>query len=97
MVELKEQELYQEISLLVDGKQIGEAEIELTDHMLARLVIYEPYQNQGFGTEILKQLKEKYQINKLWVKTDNERAIHVYENQGFQIKNPTMYLMETNN
>ena len=96
-IELKENELYQEIELFVDGKKIGEAEVEIKSKMLSRLSIFEPYQNKGYGQEIVKLLKEKYGCNNLWVNADNERAIHVYEKLGFRKVKSTMYLMEDNN
>lgn len=93
MISIKENELYQEIELFHGQIKIGEAEVELNSHMLAKLVIFEPYQNKGFGTEAVKMLTEKYNLNNLWVRTDNEHAIHVYEKNGFRIKKPTMYEM----
>lgn len=92
-IEVKENELYQEIELFCGETQIGEAEIDLKNHTLAKLVIFEPYQNRGYGTEIVKMLTEKYNLNNLWVKADNECAIHVYEKCGFKINKPTMYEM----
>ena len=47
MIELKENEVYLEVSIMADGIHIGEAEVELKSHMISRLVIYEPYQNKG--------------------------------------------------
>lgn len=94
MIEIKENELYQELSLYADGVHIGEAEVDLRFKMLSRLVIYEPYQNKGYGTEIVKMLTEKYGCNCLWVKADNDRAMRVYEKCGFKKTEPTMYLME---
>lgn len=40
MITLKENELYQEIELFVDGEKIGEAEIEIKGKMLSRLSIF---------------------------------------------------------
>jgi GNAT superfamily N-acetyltransferase len=79
----RENELYQEIELSHDGVKIGEAEVDLKNHMLAKLVIFEPYQNQGFGTEVVEGLVEAYGLVNLWVNADNSRAIHVYEKCGF--------------
>jgi len=90
---LKENELYQEIELFRDETKIGEAEVDIKNHMLARLCIFEPYQNQGFGTEVVKELIEKYDLKNLWVNADNSRAIHVYEKCGFRINKPTMFEM----
>lgn len=94
MVEIKENELYQEIELFVDGKKIGEAEVDLKNKMLSRLSIFPPYQDKGYGTEIVKMLTAKYDLNILWVNTDNKRAIHTYEKNGYKIAEPTMYLMK---
>ena len=93
MINIRENELYQEIELFHGQIKIGEAEVELNSHMLAKLVIFEPYENKGFGTEAVKMLTEKYNLNNLWVRTDNEHAIHVYEKNGFKVKKPTMYAM----
>lgn len=79
MIEIKENELYQEIELFVCGEKVGEAEIELKGKMLSRLSIFPPYQNRGYGTEIVKMLNEKYGCNVLWVNADNKKAIHTYE------------------
>ena len=93
MIEFKENELYLEIEICVDDEKIGEAEIELNGKMLSRHSIFPPYQNKGYGTEIVKMLNEKYGCNVLWVNADNKRAIHTYEKNGYTIKEPTMYLM----
>lgn len=90
---IKENELYQEIELYHGQIKIGEAEVELTKHMLSKLVIFEPYQNQGLGTEIVKMLTEKYNLDNLWVNAENTHAIHVYKKCGFKISKPTMYEM----
>lgn len=87
---IKENELYREIELFDGQTKIGEAEVDLENHMLARLVIFEPYQNQGFGTEAVKMLTETYGLTNLWVKADNSHAIHIYEKCGFRISGPTM-------
>lgn len=93
-LELKENELYQEIELFVDDVKIGEAEVEIKGKMISRLCIYEPFQDKGYGTEVVRLLNEHYGCNCLWVKADNERAIHTYEKNGYKKNRPTMYLME---
>lgn len=93
VITAKENELYREIELFRDGVKIGEAEVDLKNRMLAKLVIFEPYQNQGFGTETVKMLTDRYGLDNLWVNADNARAIHVYEKCGFGIKRPTMFEM----
>lgn len=95
-VRIKEKELYQEIDLYIGNTKVGEAEIEINGHMLSRFVIYEPYQNKGYGTRILNDLIQKYLLTNLWVNADNERAIHVYEKFDFKKVEPTMYKMEVN-
>ena len=89
----KENELYREIELYDGDTKIGEAEIDLKNHMLAKLIIFEPYQNQGIGTEVVKMLTEKYGLTNLWVRYNNPRAIHFYEKCGFRISKQTMYEM----
>lgn len=93
MITIKENELYQEIELFLDDVKIGEAEVDLKGKMLSRLSIFPPYQNKGYGTEIVKMLNEKYNCECLWVNADNERAISVYKKNGYEIAEPTMYLM----
>lgn len=93
MINIKENELYQEIELFHGQIKIGEAEVELKSHMITKLIIFEPYRNKGFGTEAVKMLTEKYNLNNLWVKADNEHAIYIYEKNGFKVKKPTMYEM----
>ena len=53
-IELRENELYQEIEIFVDGNKIGEMEVDLKGKMLSRLAIFEPYQNKGYGQKIVK-------------------------------------------
>jgi RimJ/RimL family protein N-acetyltransferase len=91
----KEKELYRELELYTDdGVKIGEAEVDISNKMLSRLTIYQPYQNMGYGTEAVKRLMQDYDLKCLWVNADNNRAIHVYEKCGFKKVKPTMYLME---
>lgn len=90
----KENETYKELELYHGDTKIGEAEVDIAGKMLTRITIYEPYQNKGFGTEVLKMLCRDYGCKCLWVRADNERAIHVYEKCGFKKVKPTTYLME---
>lgn len=91
----KANELYRELEIFDGDTKIGEAEIELKGHMLSRLVIYEPYQNSGYGTEIVKVLTDNYKLTNLWVNADNERAIHVYSKCGYHLRDAKMYEMTT--
>lgn len=93
MIELCEKEVFQQIDLIVDDVKIGEAEVELNNKTLSRLVIYPAHQNKGYGTKIVKALTEKYNLNNLWVVCDNARAIRVYEKNGYKVVKPTMFLM----
>jgi len=93
MVTIKEQEQYIELELFDGETKIGNAEVDVANKMLSRFEIYEPYQNKGYGTEALKQLIDKYDIDNLWVRSDNKRAIHVYEKYGFEIDESAMYSM----
>lgn len=97
MINLKENELYQEIEIMVNDFKIGEAEVDIKNKMLSRLVIFEPYRNTGYGKKVVELLINKYGCNNLWVNADNKNAIHVYEENGFKIVEPTMYLMEIKN
>lgn len=92
-IEYKVNELYREIELFHDGIKIGEAEVDVNGKMLSRLNIYEPYQGKEYGTEVVRELTERYGLIDLWVNADNARAIHVYEKCGYTIKEPTMYRM----
>ena len=89
----KENELYRELELFDGQCKVGEAEVDLKNHMLARFVIFEPYQNRGLGTDFVKMLVERYGLDNLWVNADNSHAIHIYEKCGFEISKPTMYEM----
>ena len=90
----KRNEMYRELELFDGDIKIGEAEVDIDGKMLSRLTIYDPYQNKGYGTAIVKAFIKDYGINCLWVNADNDRAIHVYEKCGFKTIKPTMYLME---
>ena len=94
LITLKENELYQEIELFVDDVKIGEAEVDLKGKMLSRLSIFPPYQNKGYGTEIVKMLNERYGCDCLWVNANNDKAISIYKKNGYKIEEPTMYLMK---
>ena len=92
MISIIPKETYTEIDIMKGSEKIGFAEVSGTE--LCRLNIYEPFQNKGYGQEALKQLIEKYGINKLCVVSDNDRAFHIYEKAGFQIAETYMNKME---
>ena len=56
----KENELYREIEIFVDDTKVGEAEVDITNKMLCRLAIYEPYQNKQIGTQVVADLTKEY-------------------------------------
>ena len=97
MITFKENELYKEIELFDGNIKIGEAEVDLKGKMLSRLSIFPPFQDKGYGTQVVKMLNEQYDCDCLWVNASNTRAIHVYEKNGYSIVKPTMYLMQREN
>lgn len=91
---LKEKEHFIEIDIkLPDGRLIGTAEIEPNEKMLERFTIFEPYQNLKYGQQALSELIDAYGIKKLWVRSDNEKAIHIYKKAGFKKNKETMFEM----
>ena len=91
---LKEKEHFIEIDIqLSDGTLIGTAEIEPNEKMLERFAILKPYQDKGYGQKALSTLIDVYGIKKLWVRSDNEKAIHIYEKFGFKGKREVMFEM----
>ena len=96
MIKIKENETYIELELYDDDRKIGNAEVDITNKMISRLNIYEPYRNIGYGSNVVEMLNKTYGCDCLWVEAKNEHAIHVYEKNGYKIVKPTMYLMERN-
>lgn len=91
---IEKTDTFVENDIVIDGVTVGNVELNPEKHEISRLVIYEPYQNKGYGTRVVKELiKEGY--NSLWVRSDNERAIHVYEKCGFIKKGKVMVEMRT--
>ena len=89
-------ETFIEHDIIVDSVTIGTVELCPERMEIARLNIYEPYQNKGYGSEVVKSLvKQGYKS--LWVRADNARALHVYEKCGFVKKKATMIEMEIKN
>ena len=81
-VELSQKETFIEFELKVNDIKIGYVELNPDKHEITRLEIYEPYQNKGYGTEVIGELIGRGYDN-LCVASDNSRAIHVYEKCGF--------------
>ena len=94
-MQIVETDHFIEINITLDnGLLIGTAEVEPNKHALERFVIFEPYQNKGYGQQALDMLMQKYMLKTLWVRSDNKRAIHVYEKAGFKRSRETMFEME---
>ena len=80
---IEKTETFIENVITVDNIQIGTVELCPERMEIARLNIFEPYQDKGYGTEVVKSLVEQG-YKSLWVRADNARAIHVYEKCGFE-------------
>lgn len=90
---IEQTESFVEHEIYVGDTKIGEVELCPERHEISRLVIYEPFQNKGYGTTAVKGLVRRG-YNNLWVRSDNPRAIHVYEKCGFRKSNTVMYRMD---
>ena len=91
-MQIKKTETFVEHNIILNDTKIGTVELCPERNEIARLVIFEPYQNKGYGTKVVKSLVEEgYTL--LWVRSDNSRAIHVYEKCGFKRGNTHMFEM----
>lgn len=81
-LKIEQTEIFIENDIVIDDVKVGNVELCPERKEISRLVIYEPYQNKGYGTEVIKTLVNQG-YKSLWVRSDNERAIHVYEKCGF--------------
>lgn len=86
-------ETFIEHTIMIDSIQVGTVELCPERMEISRLNIFEPYQNKGYGTEVVKNLVAQG-YKSLWVRADNARALHVYEKCGFVKKEATMFEME---
>lgn len=91
-MKIEKTETYIEHDIIVDGVKVGTVELCPERHEIARLVIFEPYQNKGYGTQVVKELVQNG-YKSLWVRSDNSRAIHVYEKCGFKRGETRMFEM----
>jgi ribosomal protein S18 acetylase RimI-like enzyme len=82
LLKINKTETFIEHDIEVDGVKVGNVELCPELHEISRLVIFEPYQNKGYGTMVVKDLIQQGYTS-LWVRSDNKRAIHVYEKCGF--------------
>ena len=89
---IEKTETFIEHDIIVNATKVGTVELCPEHNEIARLVIFEPYQNQGYGTYVVKKLLAQG-YKSLWVRSDNPRAIHVYEKCGFKKGNTCMFEM----
>ena len=82
-MKIEKTETFIEHDIIVDDTKVGTVELCPERNEIARLIIFEPYQNQGYGTNVVKKLVAQG-YKSLWVRSDNPRAIHVYEKCGFK-------------
>ena len=91
-VTIKQTSSFIDNDIIVNDLVIGKVRLNPEEHEIVQLNIYEPYQNKGYGTQIVKLLiSEGY--NCLWVTSDNLRAIHTYEKCGFVRGESSMFEM----
>lgn len=90
---IEKTETYIEHDITVDGTKVGTVELCPERQEISRLVIFEPYQNKGYGTQVVKELVQNG-YKSLWVRSDNPRAIHVYEKCGFKRAELKMFEMK---
>ena len=86
-------ETFIEHDIIVDGTKVGTVELCPERNEISRLVIFEPYQNKGYGTDAAKELIRQGYVS-LWVRSDNPRAIHVYTKCGFTKGDTHMFEMK---
>lgn len=91
-MKIEKTETFIEHDIIVEGTKIGTVELCPERMEISRLVIFEPYQNKGYGTEVVQSLVAQG-YKSLWVRSDNPRAIHVYEKCGFKRGETHMFEM----
>lgn len=74
-----------EFAILVDGVKVGAADVMAEDEddehaYVERIDIFAEYQNNGFGTDALRQLSDKW--FGVEIAPDNEDAQRLYERLG---------------
>ena len=82
-IEFIKTDAFIENDMLLGDTKIGTVELNPDTKEISRFEIFEPYQNKGYGTKVIKKLIE-LGYNNLLVNVDNEQAIHVYEKCGFK-------------
>lgn len=93
---IEKTETFIEHDIIVDGAKIGTVDLCPERNEIVRLVIFDPYQDKGYGTQVVKELiAQGYKC--LYVLSDNSRAIHVYEKCGFVKGDTYMFEMVRDN
>lgn len=82
-----------ENDIIIDSVKVGTVELCPELKEISRLLIFEPYQDKGYGTQVVQELIQMG-YNSLWVRSDNTRAIHVYEKCGFVKGKKSVFEME---
>ena len=89
---IEKTETFIECDIIIDDIKVGTVELCPERKEISRLNIFEPYQNKGYGTQVVQELMQRG-YKSLWVRSDNERAIHVYEKCGFKKGETQMFEM----
>ena len=92
MIEIKSKCTFIDHDIIQDNVIIGHIRLCPEEHEIVSLHIWEPYQNKGYGTQIIQMLIQQG-YTKLYVSSDNQRAIHVYEKCGFIKGEESMFEM----
>ena len=79
---IKKTDTFIENDIFIDKIKVGEVELCPEKKEISRITIYEPYQNRGYGSEVVNYLVGQG-YTRLWVRTDNEHAMHIYKKCGF--------------
>lgn len=72
------------------GSLMGNSRERIAHRAEIAISVMKDYWNNGYGTKMMKELikygkeRSKIEVIELKVKTDNVRAIHVYESLGFK-------------
>ena len=67
-----------------DGTKVI-AQCSATDHCIHDLDVHPDYRRRKYATRILNILRREFDADWLWVRSDNEEAVALYNNLGFKI------------
>ena len=92
---IHEEEVYGWISIVKIPK------VGYREHIyyLDELYVYPGAQNKGYGSALLKHMKEIFsnETIRLIVSTENRNALHLYKKHGFELVNKGYYMERKNN